>query len=376
MISIPNQNNDIQQQEANQFFEESYSGFLIADEKNRIIRGNRRVSDWLGIPPDEIKGKKFSDLLSIGSKIYFETHLSPLLKMQGFFDEILIELSGTSGKRIKIFVNAKESAPNKAGSKFIYYTLLEASDRVQYEQNLQYAKGIAEKDLEAERENVLLREQLIAVLGHDLRNSLGAISLTVGFLERSIKDDKQKNLVGILKRSSHRMNELIGNVMDFARTRMGEGIVISARDVELKPVLDQVVEELKVLFPDRQIAVDFSLEEHVNCDADRIAQLASNLLANALTHGNPQSPVYFTASNKSNKLELSVSNDGQPIPESLRAILFTPFKREGNRPSKNGLGLGLYIADQITKAHGATLSFTSDAEETRFTFVLEYKNQD
>ena len=376
MISIPNQNNDIQQQEANQFFEESYSGFLIADEKNRIIRGNRRVSDWLRISPDEIKGKKFSDLLSIGSKIYFETHLSPLLKMQGFFDEILIELSGASDKRIKIFINAKESAPNEAGSKFIYYTLLEASDRVQYEQNLQYAKGIAEKDLEAERENVLLREQLIAVLGHDLRNPLGAISMTVGFLERLIKDDKQKNLVGILKRSSHRMNELIGNVMDFARTRMGEGIVISARDVELKPVLDHVVDELKVLFPDRQIAVDFSLEEQVNCDSDRIAQLASNLLANALTHGNPQSPVYFTASNKSNKLELSVSNDGQPIPESLRAILFTPFKREGNRPSKNGLGLGLYIADQITRAHGASLSFTSNEEETRFTFVMEYKNQD
>lgn len=371
MMSDLSQNNDLQIQEANQFFEESFSGFLIADEKNRIVRSNRRVSDWLGISPDEIKAKKFSDLLSIGSKIYFETHLSPLLKMQGYFDEILVELSGAAGKRLKIFMNARESVSKETGSKLIYYTLLKASDRVQYEQNLQHAKGNAEKELKSERENVLLREQLIAVLGHDLRNPLGAISMTVGLLERSIIDDKLKNLLGILKRSSYRMNELIGNVMDFARTRLGEGIVISPRDVALTPVLHHVAEELKFLFPDRQINIVIDLQDPIHCDANRIAQLASNLLANAFTHGNPQSPVYFLANNKINLLEISVANDGEPIPESLQAILFTPFKRESARPNKEGLGLGLYIADQIAKAHNATLSFTSNAEETCFTFVME-----
>lgn len=361
----------MQEQEATQFFEESFSGFLIADEKNRIIRSNKRVSNWLGISPEEIKGKKMSDLLSIGSKIYFETHLSPLLKMQGYFEEILIEVNGEADNRLKILINAKESASKVDGSKQIYYTLVEASDRVQFEQNLQNGKTKAEKELEAERENVILREQLIAVLGHDLRNPLGAISMTVGLLERSIKEERQKNLLEILKRSSYRMNELIGNVMDFARTRMGEGIVISPRNVDLKPVLEHVVEELKVLFPDRKITLDIALPETIYCDADRIAQLASNLLANALTHGNPESPVYFTASNQSNKLELSVSNDGEPIPESLQEILFLPFKRESNRPSKNGLGLGLYIADQIAKAHSATLTCVSNADETRFTFLME-----
>ncbi|MEC5156338.1 PAS domain-containing sensor histidine kinase [Chryseobacterium sp. MP_3.2] len=370
MPDLPEQKGFLEQ-EANQFFEESFSGFLIADEKNRIIRSNKRVSAWLGISPEEIKSKKISDILSIGSKIYFETHLSPLLKMQGYFEEILVELNGAAGKRLKILINAKESASKEDGLKLIYYTLVEASDRVQFEQNLQHGKSRAEKELEAERENVILREQLIAVLGHDLRNPLGAISMTVGLLERSIKDERQKKLLQILKRSSYRMNELIGNVMDFARTRLGEGIVISPREIDLKPVLEHVVEELKFLFPDRKITVDIALPEPIHCDADRIAQLASNLLANALTHGNPQSPVSFTASNETNKLELSVANDGEPIPESLQAILFTPFKREGNRPSKNGLGLGLYIADQIAKAHGANLSFTSNEEETRFIFAME-----
>lgn len=373
MITDTNPNAPFPQQEANDFFEESFSGFIIADEENRIVRSNKRVSDWLNSSKDEIIGKKISDLLSIGCKIYFETHLSPLLKMQGFFDEILMELSGKFHK-IKIFINAKESALKEDGSKRIYYTLLEASDRVQYEQNLQYSKSVAEKQLEAARENVLLREQLIAVLGHDLRNPLGAINMAVDFLGRSVNENKQKNLLEILKRSSYRMNELIGNVMDFARTRMGEGIVISPEKVELTPVLEHVVEELKFLFPDRLIETDFSLKEPIYCDANRIAQLVSNLLANALTHGNAQSPVYFTANSDVSKINLSVANDGEAIPESLQPILFTPFKREGNRRSKNGLGLGLYIAHQIAKAHGAKLSFTSTEKETRFIFVMESAN--
>ena len=371
MTFIPNQNNDILPQEAQQFFEESFSGFLIADGKNRIIHSNRRVLHWLGISSEEITGKKFSDLLSIGSKIYFETHLSPLLKMQGYFDEILIELSAITGKKIKIFINAKESTAKEGGSKLIYYTLLEASDRMKYEQNLQYAKRIAENDLEAERKNVILREQVIAVLGHDLRNPLGAITMTVEYLDRFITDEKQKNLIGIIKQSGYRMNELIGNVMDFARTRMGEGIVIAPQHIELKPVLEHVVEELKFLFPNRPIVVDLALQDSIYCDANRVAQLISNLLANALTHGDPQSSVYFTGHHEANKLQLSVVNNGDPIPESLQLILFTPFKKEGNRPSKNGLGLGLYIADQIAKAHGGTIACTSTEEETRFTFEME-----
>ena len=138
-------------------------------------------------------------------------------------------------------------------------------------------------------------------------------------------------------------------------------------------ILQHLQDELKYLFPDRQINTDFSFPEPVYCNPDWIAQLASNLLANAFTHGNPESPVWFSAGNHNNILKLSVANDGEPIPESLQNILFTPFKREGDRPSKNGLGLGLYIANQIALAHGGTLAFTSDEKETRFTFSMSAK---
>lgn len=134
--------------------------------------------------------------------------------------------------------------------------------------------------------------------------------------------------------------------------------------------LQLVFNILKYLFPDRKISADFSFTEPVDGDPDRISQLASNLFANAFTHGNPEPPVWFSAGNHNNEMTLSVANDGEPIPESLQNILFTPFKREGERPSKNGLGLGLYIANQIALAHGGTLAFTSDEKETRFNFMM------
>ena len=354
----------------NDFFEQSLSGFLIADAQNIITLSNTRLANWLGTTIDELKGKKISDLLSIGSKIYYETHLLPLLRMQGFFDEILIEVYESSGKRLKVLLNAVERKNKDDVRQGIYYTLVKATDRIQYEQNLQLAKTIAEKEVETQKENVLLREQLIAVLGHDLRNPLGAISMAVELLQDSLLNPYDIALLATLKRSSFRMNELIVNIMDFTRTRLGEGIIIAPKDVILEPLLRQVVGELKLIFPNREIITSLNITEHVNCDANRIAQLLSNLVANALSHGNPNSPVSIHASIVNKNLEISVTNTGKPIPESLQALLFQPFTKGDDRLSKNGLGLGLYISAQIAKAHKGTLTFVSNTNETCFTFSM------
>ena len=352
------------------FFDQSLSGFLIADEKNIIIHSNIRLANWLGTTIAELKGRHFSDLLSIGSKIYYETHLRPLLRMQGFFDEILIEVYDASGKRLKVLLNAVERKNEDGVASRIYYTLVRAANRVQYEQNLQYAKTIAEMELEAEKANVLLREQLIAVLGHDLRNPLGAIGMAVSLLQNAGLNTDAKELLAILQRSSYRMNELIANIMDFARTRMGAGIIITPKQIALEPIIQQVVSELTLIFPKSNIVTSVNITEPVHCDPDRIAQLLSNLLANALNHGKPDSTVSVHASVMDNTLKISITNTGKPIPESLHAFLFEPFTKESERPSKNGLGLGLYISAQIAQAHNGTLTYTSNEDETCFTFSM------
>lgn len=369
---VPQISTDINHLQENfeDFFETSLCGFIIANTQGSILRANRKVAAWANCPPDKLKGKRFSDLLSIGGKVYYETHLWPLLRMQGFFDEVVLELSSTTGHKLRVMVNAFERREKDGQPCFIRYTILKATDRLQYEQNLQEAKKMAEKELIKQREMVTLREQLIAVLGHDLRNPLSAVMMASELLNSSSGDDNAI-ILATLKRSTSRMKELVNNIMDFARTRLGEGIIVNRQDIMLEPVLQQVAAEMRLIYPKREITTLFAITEPVNCDSDRIAQLLSNLLANALTHGDSNSPVYIHAFYYNGNLELSVINKGVPIPEDLHDYLFAPFTREVNRPSQHGLGLGLYISSEIARAHNATLSFTSSAKETRFTFHMK-----
>ena len=351
------------------FFESALCGFITADAKGIIVRANKKVAGWIGFNTNELKGKRFSDLLAVGGKIYYETHLWPLLRMQGFFDEVVLELSGTAGQRLRVMVNAFETRDINDQPCFIRFTILKASDRLQYEQNLQEAKKIAEKELIIQRETVILREQLIAVLGHDLRNPLSAITMAIEILTLSL-GKREANIIAILKKSTLRMSELVSNIMDFARTRLGEGIILTKQNIELEPRLLQVVNELRLAFPKREIIALFETPESVNCDPDRIAQLLSNLIANALTHGSANAPVRIHTYHKDGNFELSVINHGAPIPADMHEYLFAPFTRETSRCSQHGLGLGLYISSEIARAHNGSISCTSTAEETCFTLRI------
>ena len=214
-----------------------------------------------------------------------------------------------------------------------------------------------------------LREQFIAVLGHDLRNPLASISAGVEMLSRDPPADRRKMLFGLVQSSVVRMAGLIDNVLDFARGRLGAGIPLELRpDVPLAPVLEQVVQELRIGVPNHLIETDFSLSMPVKCDPSRISQLVSNLLGNALTHGAPEEPVRIHADASDGILTIWVANGGDPIPPAALERLFQPFFRGEVRPSQQGLGLGLHIASEIAKAHGGTLSVVSTAAETRFTF--------
>ncbi len=350
------------------FFENSLCGFIIANPAGIITRANNTLAQWVGCSTQDLESKKFSDLLSIGGKIYDETHLWPLLRMQGFFDEVVLELNSVTGNKIRVMANAMETRDSEDKPGFIRYTILRANDRLQFEQNLQEAKSITENELAKQTAIVALREQLIAVLGHDLRNPLSAINMAAEILS-SQQGTCDPGVLATLKRSASRMTELIDNIVDFARTRLGEGIIVSKQDALLAPVLRQVVDELQLVYPHREIITVFDITEPVHCDAHRIGQLLSNLVGNALTHGAPDTPVYIDAFHKNGYLELSVSNSGAPIPEDLHEHLFTPFSRQG-RPSQNGLGLGLYIAAEIARAHDAQLSFISTNQKTCFSFRI------
>jgi sigma-B regulation protein RsbU (phosphoserine phosphatase) len=224
--------------------------------------------------------------------------------------------------------------------------------------------------LSDERETAELREQFIAVLGHDLRNPLASIVGAARLLRREVQSEKALRILQLMDSSVDRMAGLIDDVMDFARGRLGSGIGLQRAVAPLEPVLRQVVQELETSQPSRVIICEFALPEPVSFDAGRIGQLVSNLLSNALTHGDPKAPVRLGAFAAADKLEVWVANTGEPIPPKAMERLFQPFFRGDVRANQQGLGLGLYIASEIAKAHGGTLEVRSDERETRFTLVL------
>jgi signal transduction histidine kinase len=228
----------------------------------------------------------------------------------------------------------------------------------------------SEAHLLDERRTSELREQFIAVLGHDLRNPLAAISAGAELLLKTPLNPKATRLVGVIRASATRMSGLIEDVMDFARGRLGTGLALR-QDVEpLEPVLRHVLDELKAGFPDRAIDAVIAVTDPVRCDAGRIAQLLSNLVGNALTYGDAARPVQVRAVTGGETFELSVANEGDPISAAAQARLFQPFERGAVQPNQQGLGLGLFIASEIARAHGGTLDVMSTEVQTRFTFRM------
>lgn len=218
-----------------------------------------------------------------------------------------------------------------------------------------------------------LQEQFIAVLGHDLRNPLAGADAGALLLQRMDLPEKAQSIIGAIRASHARMGRLIDDVLDLARGRLGGGVSVETRPLaDLAQALEQVVDEMRSAHPHRTITTDLSIPEAVAVDRDRLGQLLSNLLGNALTHGAPEGEIRVVARVSEGLFELSVSNPGDPIPDHVMPGLFEPFHRgvgadTGNR---DGLGLGLYIASQIAQAHGGMLEVTSDAAETTFRFRM------
>ncbi len=216
----------------------------------------------------------------------------------------------------------------------------------------------------------LLREQFVAVLGHDLRNPISAIAAGTRLLQRQPLDDRGRQVLAMMGQSADRMAELVRNMLDFALTQFGGGIPVHCTTTsDLASTLGHVVGELQAKFPDRDVVTRLELDLPVSCDPNRIGQLLSNLLANAITHGAADQPVWVNAATKNGMFELAVSNGGRQVSTETMAGLFKPFVK-GNRHNQEGLGLGLHIAAAIAHAHGGTLVATSTQESTKFVLCM------
>jgi two-component system, sensor histidine kinase len=217
----------------------------------------------------------------------------------------------------------------------------------------------------AERDRLRAQELLIATLGHDLRNPLNVIATGLSALsESSTMSDRERDTVKRLVRTSDRMQRMIEQVMLVAQTIGGGIISVSRAQVDLAELVSQVVQDTRPAAR-HPIDIDVKLADKVLGDPDKLNRLVDNLLTNALRHGN--GAVKISLDREDDSARLVFHNGGVAIPPQLLDKLFDPYTRSSQ---SSGSGLGLYIVNQIARAHGGSIAVSSTDSGTTFTVKL------
>jgi signal transduction histidine kinase len=203
----------------------------------------------------------------------------------------------------------------------------------------------------------------LAVLGHDLRSPLGAVLGAANALLRSEEsNDRTVKTAALILRSSTRMGQMVADLIDFTRTRLGDGVPISRLPMDLGAAIQEVVEEVGAAHPQHTFRSAMNGDLRGNWDEARIKQVLTNLIENAVQHGTTNTPITVTGSANGEQVVLSVHNEGLSIPESDRARIFEPLvgTKETTSPIiSTNMGLGLYIVRQVVEAHGGTVDVAS-----------------
>lgn len=248
--------------------------------------------------------------------------------------------------------------------------LAEARDHATVDELIALDEGMDEAILAAVRrymeERDRARDRFIGILAHDLRTPLNAIAMAASVLLGDANEAKKK-LGQAIARSSDRMARMVRDVIDFARGNLGEGIPLALVECDLGDICEDAVAELRIAHPERKISVQIEGALLGHFDLDRVMQAMSNLIGNAIQHGEDPIEVSVREAPDHRSIATTVRNRGRAIPEDELARLFDPYQR-GTGPAA-GLGLGLYIVQQIALAHGARCDVKSDTQTTTVSIV-------
>ena len=363
-------------------YEQAPCGLLSTAPSGLVLRINATLCKWLKISAAEVEGKRrFQDLLTMGSKIFHQTHWLPLLQMQGSVAEVQFEVVTSEGDKLPVLVNALRVEQEREVRHDLAVFL--AADRRKYERELLNARKQAEELLSRERaareelhaaqsslqkaleQRATLAEQLVGIVSHDLRTPMNAIVLGASLLSSSELSQRDRRTVQRVTSAAARATRLIGDLLDFTQARVGGGIRVQPVEVDLHSLVEECVEELKLSWPGRMIETRSDVNGATAVDPDRMAQVLINMVNNALTYGDPMQPVRVTTQVAEGSATLAVHNHGVPIPDDLLPHIFEPLRR-GEQQVKLGsrsVGLGLYIVHEIVAAHGGAVGVSSSRAE-------------
>jgi phosphoserine phosphatase RsbU/P len=361
-------NAEVSDDEPPSVYDDAPCGLATTSANGTFLRVNRTWSSWLGHTSDSLVGKRrFQELLTMGGRIFHQTHWAPLLQMQGSVSEVKLELLHRDGTTIPMVLNAQRRVHEQGA--VIEIAAFVARDRDAYERELvrsrQRLQALVEESnrLQAEaKDHALAAELMIGIVSHDLRNPIASIKMAATLLSKHATPAQQATL-NRLMRAAERTSALIADLLDFTQARLGAGLAISAEPVELHAAVGAVVDELTLAYPGRTLR--HIREGHGVCqmDSNRLAQLIGNLVSNAMTYGTADVPVTVTSAVLADSFSISVHNAGAAIPAPLLVDIFKPLSRGEHGANKSrSVGLGLFIVSEIAKAHGGSATVTSSAE--------------
>ncbi len=363
-------------------FEGAPCGLVVTREDGTILRANQTFSHWLGFSQTQLCGRRFQDLLTMGGRIFHQTHWAPLMKMQGSVAEVKLDLQHHDRHTVTMLLNGVRR--EQADGAFYELALFGTTDRDKYERELLNARKTAEDllrqksaaeaalkeaqaqlslDFETAQRRALFAEQMVAIVSHDLKNPLTAITMASDFLARGERTARETRMLDHISQSAERARRMIADLLDFALARVGKGLAISPAPLDLHNVTRLSVDELRVTFPTAKLLHRAIGTGSARLDADRIQQIIGNLVANSVAYGDLQQPISITSCLEDNMASLCVHNAGPAIPDDLKAVLFEPMTRgtEGDSNMRS-VGLGLFIVREIAKAHGGEVRVSSDAQ--------------
>ncbi|MBK7862933.1 MAG: PAS domain-containing protein [Archangiaceae bacterium] len=284
------------------------------------------------------------------------------------------------GRETAVMLQPEHGAPYEVRLNFVYQPILDARGEVESifvlavdVTDLVRARERAEQLERVAAERAAFEQQLIGIVSHDLRNPLGTIGLAAQtMLRNEALDDRSLKQVVRVRGAYERALRLVEDLLDFTQARLGGGIQIERRPMDLARALPGWVDEACAAHPEREVRVEVEGDATGSWDEDRIAQVVSNLVSNALKYGDTLSPVQVRVNGKGADVLLEVSNHGPPISAEMQERLFEPMQRGAVRPdvATRSVGLGLFIVKHLIEAHGGSVSLRSDAEATTFTVRL------
>ena len=374
MSEWPQQLDALLEEDADDLYEQAPCGYLSLLPDGVIGKVNGTFLQWMGFDRDALLGqRRFVDLLTVGGRIFYETHFQPLLRMQGAVREIAFDLVQSSGERLPVLVNATQRAAAGTGS-ITRITVFDATDRRRYERDLVAARDRAEQAAQT-------KSELVSMISHDIRAPISAILTAAALLEKTQSSPQQAKYVRVLQSSAAHVLELVNNVLDLTRIESGRAR-LQEREFAFRELMGDIAAGARAAAMQKptvaiNVAIDEAVPERLVGDRATIAQVLANLMMNGVKFTDRGFVSLVVTRREAGPdrvtLEFVVSDSGIGIPADRLPHIFDEFTQASDEIADQygGSGLGLAISRRLLQLYGAELHVTSTVGQgTTFSFVL------